>query len=110
MSQYDPATPDGLVLAGMEDAMPSPDFSAPFMELFTSIGGWIMAAGLVGMAIFIVIGAIGWLAGKFGTGGKMQEVSLSMCAWAIIAAMIIAVSGSIVMWATDTAPTWMDFT
>lgn len=87
----------------------SPMWDAPWMDLLTSGQGLAMATLLGLCAILGVIGAGLWVAGKLGSSGKAQEWGLPMVFCSLGAAVIIAVIGGAIMWASGEANNWFNF-
>lgn len=87
----------------------STDWSAPWLGLFDDAFGWIMATVLFIMAILMVVGLVMWVAGKLGAGGRSQDSGLQLFGVGIIAAILVSITGSLIMWATDLGPDWFNF-
>lgn len=83
-------------------------WDAPWMELFDDTFGWIMGSVLFILAILAVIGLAMWVAGKLGAGGRSQNSGLTMAGVSVLAAVGVAVTGSVIMWATDLGPNWFN--
>lgn len=85
------------------------DFSAPWLGLFDDAFGWLIATAVFVFAICAVVGLIMWVAGKLGSSGRGQGAGLTVFGIGIVAAILTAVTGSIIMWATDLGPDWFNF-
>lgn len=99
-------------VASVESATPDsvrPDWSAPWMDLFTSTQGLIMATILALLAILGVIGAGVWVAGKLSGTGKLQDAGLPMVLCSVVGAVLTVVIGGAIMWASGEADGWFDF-
>lgn len=97
------------VVAGVTPDNVSPDWSAPWMDLFTSTQGLIMATILAFLAILGVIGAGIWVAGKLSGTGKLQDAGLPMVLSSVVGAVLTVVIGGAIMWASGEADGWFNF-
>lgn len=112
----DPLTLSGAntVIAARAAGTTTPDevepmWDAPWMDLFTTTQGMIMATLLGLCAILGVLGAGLWGAGKFGSSGRAQEWGLPLVGISLVSAVLIAVIGSAIMWGSGEAENWFDF-
>lgn len=99
----------GSVRAVSESDLPSADFSAPWMDLFTGIGGWLIATVIAVLVVTGVLGALMWAVGKFSKTGGAQESGLGAILISIVGAIIVGIMATVIVWATDIGPEWMTF-
>lgn len=92
-----------------ESDLPSPDFDAPWMGFFNTIGGFIIATVLSILVALMVIGILIWVAGKVGIGGRAQESGIGAFVIGAVGAVLIGIASMVIVYATDIGPEWMDF-
>ncbi|WP_261623252.1 hypothetical protein [Nesterenkonia marinintestina] len=103
-------TPATVVADGIQESdLPSADFDAPWMEAFTGVGGWLIATAIVLLVIAIGLGVVWWVFGKFSKTGGAQEAGLSIVAISFVAAFIIGIAATAIIYMTEIGPEWMTF-
>lgn len=89
--------------------LPTPDFEAPWMDFFTTIGGFIIATIVVVLVVVMIIGVGIWIAGKLGAGGRAQESGIGAFVWGLVASVLIGTATTLVVYFSDVGPEWMTF-
>lgn len=89
--------------------VPEPSYSGPWMGWLSGFTGWLLATFLFIVAIVIVFGVGAWAWGKLDSSQRAQTNGIMTVAVGAVAASIIAVAGSAIMWASDLGPDWMSF-
>lgn len=101
--------PEKLTITATTPDEVNPQWDAPWMDLFTTTQGLIMATVLAILVILMIVGLVMWVAGKLGGGGMSQEKGLQIFLWGLVAAVLVVIAGGAVMWATGEADGWFDF-
>lgn len=89
--------------------VPEPSYSAPWMHWFSGFTGWILATCLFLVGIVMVTGLCAWVWGKMDSSGRAQTNGLIGFGLAAVAAAVISVAGSIIVWASNLGPNWANF-
>lgn len=89
--------------------LPTADFEAPWMDFFTTIGGFIIATIVVVLVVVMIIGVGIWIAGKLGAGGRAQESGIGAFVWGLVASVLIGTATTLVVYFSDVGPDWMTF-
>lgn len=104
-----PAGRNLSVEAHMALNVPGPSFDAPWMDWFRGYVGWGLATLIAVLVIVTAVGAGLWVWGKMINSSRPQESGITGAVLSMVAAAIITVAGSAIMWATEIGPEWATF-
>lgn len=89
--------------------VPGPTFDAPWMDWLSGYLGWGLATLIAVLVIVTAVGAGLWVWGKVVHSSRPQESGITGAVLSMVAAALITVAGSAIMWATELGPEWANF-